>query len=147
MGKYTLLIFSLCSILIKVINIQAQDIWRESRFEDFIDGTFDDAGANMYVSAKGNIQTINRWDVNDDGNIDILCVNSHPLVEMLDMSIYWGNGKDFSIQNHSYIPANGPMWVALLVGAVTSVCRGTLWCFLFISSLNTVKLERIQIHG
>ena len=50
-------------------------------------------------------------DKNNDGNIDILCVNSHPLVEMLDLSIYWGNGKDFSIRNHSYVPANGPMWV------------------------------------
>ncbi|NOY60372.1 MAG: VCBS repeat-containing protein, partial [Calditrichaeota bacterium] len=28
------------------------------------------------------------------------------------MSIYWGNGKDYSIKNHSYVPANGPMWVA-----------------------------------
>ena len=78
----------------------AQDVWRESTFEDFIDGRFDDAGANMYVSHKARIQTSNRWDVNGDGNVDILCVNSHPLVEMLDMSIYWGNGKDFSIKNH-----------------------------------------------
>lgn len=89
----------------------AQEVWREDSFEDFSDGTFDDAGANMYVSRRGKIQMINRWDVNNDGNIDILCVNSHPLVEMLDISIYWGNGKDFSIRNHSYIPANGPMWV------------------------------------
>ncbi len=100
-----LLIIHLCNILL------AQNVWREDSFKDFIDGTFDDAGANMYVSYQGRIQTINRWDVNNDGNIDILCVNSHPLVEMLDMSIYWGNGKDFSIQNHSYVPANGPMWV------------------------------------
>ncbi|UCE04490.1 MAG: VCBS repeat-containing protein, partial [bacterium] len=102
-------------IAIKVIlgtMLLAQEIWRESTLEDFIDGTFDDAGANMYVSYNGRIQTINRWDVNGDGNIDIFCVNSHPLVEMLDMSIYWGNGKDFSIKNHSYVPANGPMWVA-----------------------------------
>ena len=91
--------------------LSAQEIWRESTFKDFIDGTFDDAGANMYVSRKGRIQTINRWDVNGDGNIDILCVNSHPLIEMLDMSIYWGNGRDYSIKNHSYVPANGPMWV------------------------------------
>ncbi|MFC2084784.1 FG-GAP repeat domain-containing protein [Bacteroidota bacterium] len=91
--------------------LSAQDVWREDSFEDFADGIFSDAGANMYVSHNGRIQTINRWDVNNDGAVDILCVNSHPLVEMLDMSVYWSNGKDFSIQNHSYIPANGPMWV------------------------------------
>ena len=87
-----------------------QHVWRENSFEDFSKGTFDDSGANMYVSHNGRVQAINRWDVNKDGNVDMLCVNSHSLVEMLDMSIYWGNGKDFSIQNHSYIPANGPMW-------------------------------------
>jgi len=88
----------------------AQQVWSEKSFEDFADGTFDDAGANIYVSYNGRVQAINRWDVNNDGNVGMLCVNSHSLVEMLDMSIYWGNGKDFSIQNHSYIPANGPMW-------------------------------------
>jgi hypothetical protein len=91
--------------------LYAQSVWKENNFEDFIDGWFDDAGANMYVSHNGNIQLSNRWDVNGDGYIDILCVNSHPLVEMLDMSIYWGNGKDYSIKNHTYVPANGPMWV------------------------------------
>lgn len=87
------------------------ETWEERGFQDFIDGSFNDSGANMFVTAKGSIQMANRWDVNKDGNIDILCVNSHPLVEMLDMSIYWGNGKDFSCNNRSYVPADGPMWV------------------------------------
>jgi hypothetical protein len=104
--KYQLFLLS----LVFVGQICAQTVWREDSFSDFVDGTFSDAGANMYVSSNGRVQPINRWDVNDDGNIDILSVNSHALVEMLDMSIYWGNGVDFSIQNHSYVPANGPMW-------------------------------------
>jgi hypothetical protein len=58
------------------------------------------------------VQTVNRWDVNRDGHVDLLMINSHPLIEMLDMSIYWGNGKDFSIRDHTYVPADGPMWVA-----------------------------------
>jgi hypothetical protein len=94
------------------VTIMRAENWLESSFEDFADGTFSDAGANTYVSAKGRIQTVNRWDVNRDGFIDILCANSHPLIEMLDMSIYWGDGRDFSIANHTYVPANGPMWVA-----------------------------------
>jgi len=106
-----MIILVICGFL-SITLLSAQQVWRESTFQDFVDGTFDDEGANMYVSHNGKIQTINRWDVNGDGNIDILCVNSHPLVEMLDMSIYWGNGKDYSIENHSYVPANGPMWVA-----------------------------------
>jgi len=86
--------------------------WIEDSFSDFADGSFSDSGANMYVSANGRIQTVNRWDYNGDGYIDILCPNSHPLLEMLDMSIYWGNGRDFSIERHSHVPADGPMKVA-----------------------------------
>lgn len=90
----------------------AGPVWREAGFADFADGTFSDAGANTYVSAAGRVQTINRWDFNRDGYIDLLCPNSHPLLEMLDMSIYWGNGKDYSIRRHSHVPADGPMWVS-----------------------------------
>ncbi|VAX21021.1 hypothetical protein MNBD_IGNAVI01-402 [hydrothermal vent metagenome] len=105
------IINSLLLLIFSITIMNAQSVWREESFDDFIDGSFDDGGANMYVSHNGKIQAINRWDVNNDSAVDILCVNSHSLVEMLDMSIYWGNGKDFSISNHSYIPANGPMWV------------------------------------
>jgi hypothetical protein len=90
----------------------APKVWRQASFRDFAGGTFSDAGANAYVSAAGRIQTVNRWDFNGDGHIDILCANSHPLLEMLDLSIYWGNSRDFSIQRHTYVPADGPMWVA-----------------------------------
>ncbi|MCA9412523.1 MAG: VCBS repeat-containing protein [Candidatus Omnitrophica bacterium] len=103
-----IIVSALCGEGLKAL---AGDAWIENSFEDFSDGTFGDGGANTYVSAKGRIQTVNRFDVNNDSYIDILNVNSHPLVEMLDLSIYWGNGKDFSIQNHCYIPVNGPMWV------------------------------------
>ncbi len=91
--------------------LPAATTWREASYGDFVDGTFSDAGANTYVSAAGRIQTVNRWDFNGDGFIDILCPNSHPLLEMLDVSIYWGNGRDYSIRRHTYVPANGPMRV------------------------------------
>jgi hypothetical protein len=88
----------------------AVEIWRESTFEDFCDGTFGDGGVNTYVSAKGRIQTVYRWDANGDGYIDLLFANAHSEDVQVDMSIYWGNGKDFSIRNHSYVPAWGPDW-------------------------------------
>ncbi|NOY60371.1 MAG: hypothetical protein GXO75_15785 [Calditrichaeota bacterium] len=78
--KKALSLLVMFALLILKISF-AQETWRESTFRDFIDGTFDDAGANMYVSHNGRIQTVNRWDVNGDGNIDILCANSHPLIE------------------------------------------------------------------
>jgi len=102
---------SFTACILGAAGVCAGEVWREATFADFADGAFGDAGANMYVSAKGRIQAVNRWDVNGDGCIDILCVNTHPLVEMLDMSIYWGNGRDFDIRRHSPVPADGPMWV------------------------------------
>ena len=36
-------------------------------FESLKHGSFGDSGANTYVSAKGNLQTIHRWDLNRDG--------------------------------------------------------------------------------
>ncbi|MHC4475882.1 MAG: FG-GAP repeat domain-containing protein [Planctomycetota bacterium] len=88
----------------------AAEIWRESTFEDFRDGTFGDGGVNTYVSAKGRIQTIYRHDANNDGYIDLVFANPHSESVQVDMSIYWGNGKDYSIRDHSYVPAWGPDW-------------------------------------
>ncbi|MEZ5275109.1 MAG: VCBS repeat-containing protein [Opitutaceae bacterium] len=107
-----LILLSLACCLLNPAGAQESESWKESGFEAFADGTFSDGGANTYVSASGRLQLVNRWDVNGDGFIDLLCPNSHPLLEMLDMSIYWGNGRDFSIRRHSYVPADGPMWVA-----------------------------------
>jgi hypothetical protein len=88
----------------------AVETWRESTFEDFRDGTFGDGGVNTYVSAKGRIQTVYRYDANNDGYIDLAFANAHSDAVQVDMSIYWGNGKDFSIRNHSFLPAWGPHW-------------------------------------
>ena len=59
--------------------------WIENSFEDFIDGSFDAAGQNIYVSRDGKIRTINRFDLNEDGWIDLLFPGTH--------------------DNHSLIPA------------------------------------------
>lgn len=83
------------------------EVWRQSRFEDFAQGRFGDGGANTYVSARGRVQLVNRWDLNDDGFIDLVFANSHPHVEKLDAAIYWGNGKDFDVSRMSWVPNEG----------------------------------------
>ena len=45
-------------------------------FDDFSKGQFDNGGANLYVNANGIIETIHRWDVNNDGYTDIIFANS-----------------------------------------------------------------------
>src|SRR5262249_46325909 len=85
----------------------ADHVWTQSTHADFVKGHFGDGGANTYVSARGHIQTINRWDLNDDGEIDLVFANSHPQCEKLDAALYWGNGKDFSDQRVAMIPNEG----------------------------------------
>src|SRR5690242_20608480 len=69
-------------------------MWIQQGFDEFKKGSFEDGGANMYISAAGKIELINRWDFNNDGCIDLVFANSHPQAEKLDAVIYWGDGKD-----------------------------------------------------
>lgn len=68
-------------------------VWVEESFEDFIDGQFDSSGANLYVSAAGNLQMINRWDVNNDGYIDFFFGNTHDLNHTEPAWVYFQGRK------------------------------------------------------
>jgi hypothetical protein len=46
-------------------------------FDAFSRGEFDHSGANLYVSRKGRVQLINRWDLNSDGFHDFVFSNTH----------------------------------------------------------------------
>ena len=51
--------------------------WIDDSFEDFAAGTLDGSGQNLYVSRDGKIRTIHRFDLNDDGYIDLIFNNTH----------------------------------------------------------------------
>ena len=61
-------------------------------FDGFKGGTFGDSGANAYVSARGAIQTIHRWDLNRDGELDLVFTQDHNYHYSPDAMIYWGGG-------------------------------------------------------
>src|SRR5688572_12698004 len=71
--------------------------WRENTFQDFMTGRFGDGGANTYVSARGTIELVNRWDLDNDGTLDLVFANTHFHREKLDSAIFWGNGSDFDV--------------------------------------------------
>jgi hypothetical protein len=50
--------------------------WIQRGFDDFSDGTFGNAGQNLYVSRAGVLQRIHHFDINRDGYVDLLFVNS-----------------------------------------------------------------------
>ena len=62
-------------------------------FEGLKHGSFGDSGANTYVSAKGNLQTIHRWDLNRDGEIDLVFTQDHNHDYSPDAMIYWGGSE------------------------------------------------------
>src|SRR5437763_2702390 len=84
--------------------------WTQSGFQDLRRGRFADGGANSYVSTHGRVQQIHRWDLNNDGNIDLVFANSHAQSERIDAALYWGNGKDFDVSRVSYVPNDGAQW-------------------------------------
>jgi len=51
--------------------------WVDSTFEDFIQGQFDASGQNLFVSKKGEVRSIRRYDLNQDGYIDLLFNSTH----------------------------------------------------------------------
>jgi hypothetical protein len=87
--------------------IHAQTIWTESTFEDFRDGSFLDAGSNIYVSSRGRIQMINRWDLNGDGFLDIVLPGSQAHTEKENTYIYLNSGKDIDGRSRIDLPGCG----------------------------------------
>jgi len=88
----------------------AAHCWNQAGFADFSRGRFGDGGVNTYVSASGKVQLVNRFDLNNDGFIDLVFANSHPQGERLDAAIYWGNGKDFDASRMTLVPNEGAQW-------------------------------------
>ncbi|MBT4499929.1 MAG: VCBS repeat-containing protein [Gemmatimonadetes bacterium] len=72
--------------------------WMHRGFEEFSRGRFDNGGDNLYVNARGIIEMIHRYDVNDDGYVDIILPNSHGYIERGPTWIYTqsaGEGSDW----------------------------------------------------
>ena len=89
-----------------------QTVWRENSFQDFVTGKLGDGGANTYVSARGSIQIVNRWDLDNDGSLDLVFANTHFHREKLDSAIYWGNGSDFDGRRMTAVPNDGAQHAA-----------------------------------
>ena len=53
------------------------DTIRHAGFEQFSKGTPGNSGVNMYVSHRGRVEVINKWDLNRDGYNDVLISNDH----------------------------------------------------------------------
>ena len=68
---------------------------RHSGYESLRQGHLGDAGANTYVSRRGRLQTVNRLDLNRDGELDLVFTQDHNSVYNPDSLIYWGGPEGF----------------------------------------------------
>ena len=62
--------------------------WVQRGFDDFSGGQFEDGGSNLYVNAKGVIEMIHRWDVNNDGFADLVLAQSHDFAERRPTQVF-----------------------------------------------------------
>lgn len=88
------------------------EVWSESSFADFADGTLADGGANTYVGADGSIRLINQLDLNQDGLIDLVLPGSHDDNFDMDAWVYWGR-DDFGASGRTALPGEGGQDIAI----------------------------------
>jgi len=77
-------------------------IWIETTQEDFADGTYE---KNLYASHHngGAMEFAPRFDLNNDGYIDLFCSDEHgPYIRM-----YWGSDTGYSAGNVTLFPTTG----------------------------------------
>ena len=66
-----------CAIIFLISSGGAAQHWVEDSYEDFSDGYLDAAGQNIYVCHDGTVRTIHRFDLNQDGHLDLIFNNTH----------------------------------------------------------------------
>ena len=74
--------------------MRTEHAWIHRGFDSFSEGRFEDGGSNLYVNAKGIIETIHRTDVDNDGYVDLVLPNAQGYNERGPTWIYKpGSGK------------------------------------------------------
>src|SRR5262245_37333251 len=65
--------------------------WTETTFDDFHQGALEDGGADLYVSAAGDVLPIHAMDVDGDGWLDLVFTSfTDGVTHDLDSFVYFG---------------------------------------------------------
>jgi hypothetical protein len=83
----------------------------DDTFDDFKQGELSESGAKIYVSAKGNVQLLDRLDLDGDGHLD-LAFNGCPSSDGKSYAcVYWG--PDFATGDRTMIAEKNPNGMAM----------------------------------
>ena len=85
--------------------------WVEDSFEDFAGGRLDAGGQNIYVARDGSVRTIHRFDINQDGYIDLMFNCTHDLIGILPSTVAWMDPERKA--GHAPLAVEGSIAVAL----------------------------------
>lgn len=136
------------------IGFSEEKTWVTNSWEDFEAGTFSDGGVNMYAAADGTLRLINLWDLNGDGNIDIILPNSHGSNSKPDLFVYLGRDQ-WSKETRVQLPTEGPRaaavsdlnldgWPDLVVANRFNGTKSELDTFIYWGSKTGMSPERLS---
>ncbi len=92
-------------------NLLPAEEWVEASFADFADGRLDASGQNIYVSRDGSVRTIHRFDLNQDGYLDLVFNSTHDRYTSIPATLATFTAK--GQVRHSPLAVDGSLRVAL----------------------------------
>ena len=81
-----LLVLTMLLWVIPVTSLLSET-WIEDSFQDFADGQLDASGQNIYISRSGKIRTIQRFDLNQDGHLELIFNSTHDSYALLPATL------------------------------------------------------------
>ena len=128
------------------------DVWKTRGFEAFREGTFGNAGQNLYVSRAGVLQRIHQYDLNGDGYIDIVFPNDHSVGEVPPAYVYrdpMGNAELIKLpaegsQTGTVADLNGDGYDDLIIGMWHNGARSDLNAYIYYGGPDGWSERRIQ---
>ena len=81
--------------------------WTQTTYLDFAGGRLGDGGANTHIAADGSVRLVNRWDLNNDGYLDLVFPSSHDNNHGVDSYVYSGKTSGFDPARRTRLPGNG----------------------------------------
>ena len=134
--------------------MKRSNMWTTQGFDGFSQGTFGNAGHNLYVSRAGVLQRIHQYDLDKDGYVDLVFCNDHNNGDKPPVYVY---GDPLGSVTRTELPSDGPRSGAvvadlngdgyddLVLGMLTNGQRSDLNAFVYYGSPDGLSERRQQL--